>query len=163
MDTNACATSTRFPSKAPPSFFRMKILLGGLRHTRTSCCVLGCEIFSMRSSTSSRVHVNPSVRMTYMSGAASSRECSPTAETPRSSISALIPPLPIPSGPVRIVGALELDASSSKYSAPSYVGVAGDGSGGGFWTFGAFSTSYTAADAFAVSAAAFGGGGAAAL
>ena len=53
---------------------------GGLRHTSTSCCVEGCEILSMRSSTSSRVHVNPSVRITYMSGAWSSDECSPTAD-----------------------------------------------------------------------------------
>ena len=53
----------------------------------------------MRCSTSSRVHVNPSVRMMYMSGAASKLECSPMAET-----SCFGPPLPVPSAPKLVAG-----------------------------------------------------------
>ena len=100
----------------------MKMRFGGTRHTSTSCCVEGCEIFSMRSSTSSRVHVNPSVRITYMSGAWSSDECSPTADA-----SEIDPPLPVPSGALCVDGkrALDTDATapSSLNPAPSYAGA----------------------------------------
>ena len=119
MDMKACATSMRLRRSADPSFFTMKMRFGGTRHTSTSCCVEGCEILSMRSSTSSRVHVNPSVRITYMSGAWSSDECSPTADA-----SAVDPPLPVPSGALCVDGnrAFDTDANepSSLKPAPSY-------------------------------------------
>ena len=122
MDMNACATSMRLRRSADPSFLTMKMRFGGTRHTSTSCCVEGCEILSMRSSTSSRVHVKPSVRITYMSGAWSRDECSPTADA-----SAVEPPLPVPSGALCVDGyrAFETDANapSSLNPAPSYAGA----------------------------------------
>eukprot|EP00982_Pelagococcus_subviridis_P006711 30274-Pelagococcus_subviridis.AAC.1 len=135
MDNIACDTSTSCGSSAGPSFFSTSIRFGGLRHTSTSCCVLGCEIFSIPSSTSSRVHVNPSVRMTYMSGACSRLLAGAGCVSAAAAASALTPPLPMPSPPdmsgggggVAIRASITSTSSASATSrnpAPSYAAPA---------------------------------------